>query len=64
MGCSHYYTCRKCEKTVSASLVDVAGRSSKVMAIKCNDYGSENVIKWDNSCPKHGDLMSDDGIAL
>lgn len=39
MGTSNYYTCDKCNKTVTASLVDVEGMSSIVMAIKCNDCG-------------------------
>jgi ribosomal protein L37E len=92
MGTSHYYTCKNCEKTVTASLVDVIGMSSKVMAVKCNDCGdigdstieqhtdwndetviltpscnecgSENVVKWDKTCPKCGDMMSDDGICI
>lgn len=92
MGTSNYYTCKKCEKTVTASLVDVTGMSSKVMAVKCNDCGdigdstierhtdwddeiillspscneceSTNVVQWDKACPKCGDIMSDDEIAL
>ncbi len=92
MGTSNYYTCEKCEKTVTASLDDVIGMSSKVRAVKCNDCrgigdsaierhtdwndetvflapscnecGSENVVTWDKSCPKCGDMMSDEGIAL
>ena len=54
MSCSHYYRCRKCEKTVSASLVDVVGRSFKVMAVKCNDCGEvsdstiEQTFDWNN----------------
>ena len=49
MGCSHNYTCEKCKITVTASLVDVVGMSSKVMAVKCNDCG---------------DIMGDEGVAL
>ena len=37
MGTSNYYKCGKCEETITASLVDVAGISSKVMAVKCNE---------------------------
>ena len=92
MGTSNHYTCQKCEITVTASLEDISGISSKVMAIKCNDCGdigdstiertfdwnnetiqsepicneceSENVVRWDKTCPKCGDVMSNDGITL
>lgn len=92
MGTSNYYRCDKCDKTVTASLNDVVGMSSKVMAVKCNDCnevsdtiieqhtdwnnetvtltpscdkcGSENVVKWDKSCPNCGDIMRDNGVAL
>ena len=54
MGCSHNYMCEKCEKTATASLVDVVGMSSKVMAVKCNDCGEigdstiEQTFDWNN----------------
>ena len=92
MGKSNYYTCDKCKKTVTASLVSVEGMNSKVMSIKCNDCGyigdrtieyhtdwndetvtltpscddcgSENVVRWDKTCPKCGEKMSNSGIAF
>lgn len=54
MGTSHYYKCEMCNKTVSASLEDVTGMNSKVMAVKCNDCGevSDSAIEqhtdWNN----------------
>ena len=92
MGTCNYYKCDKCEETITASLVDVVGIRSKVMAVKCNECGaigdsmieqhtdwndeaviltpscskceSTDVVKWDKTCPKCGDEMSDIGIAL
>ena len=40
MGTSNYYKCGKCEETITASLIDVTGMSSKVMAVKCNECGN------------------------
>ena len=54
MGVSHYYECKRCEKTATASLVDVVGMSSKVMAVKCNECGEigdstiEHTTDWNN----------------
>ena len=92
MGKSNYYTCDKCKKTVTASLINVEGMNSKVMPIKCNncgyigdrtiehhtdwndetvtlapscdDCGSENVVRWDKTCPECGKEMSNSGIAF
>lgn len=54
MGTSNCYRCEKCKETVTASLVDVTGMSSKVMAIRCNDCGNigDSIIEqhtdWDD----------------
>ena len=37
MGLSHSYMCKKCDIDVIASIKDVKGMNSKVLAVKCND---------------------------
>jgi len=54
MGTSNYYKCGKCEETITASLIDITGMSSKVMAVKCNeckaigDSTIEQHIDWND----------------
>lgn len=54
MGTSHNYECKKCHKSISASLKDTEGMSSKVLAVKCNDCKEvgdstiEQTFSWNN----------------
>ena len=51
MGASHFYECKKCNKTINASLEETQGMISKVLAIKCNDcnFIGDSTIEYEDN---------------
>lgn len=58
--------CNDCQEVGDSTIEQHTDWNDEIVLLtpSCNECGSENVVKWDKTCPKCGDVMSDDGITL